>query len=162
VGYSAAAAGSSSSIFQIAAVIGALGVPLVSGRLGIPRTFITVAVLWISFPLGLMLAPDAWLVWGFLGGVAQGGGITLVFMLVVQLSLTGTHARRLSAMVQGVGYALGATAPTLIGAVHDATGAWTLPIAVVLAATLVFSVSGLAGALRATGPRRRPRQGSAR
>ncbi|MFB2555499.1 MFS transporter [Herbiconiux liangxiaofengii] len=153
VGYSAAAAGTSSSIFQIAAVVGALGVPLISQRLGIPRTFVAVAVLWISFPLGMMLAPDAWLAWGFLGGVAQGGGITIVFMLVVQLSLTGTHARRLSAMVQGVGYALGATAPTLVGAVHDATGAWTLPIAVVLVATLVFSVAGLAGALRATGPR---------
>lgn len=155
VGYSAAAAGTSSSIFQIAAVVGALGVPLLAQRLGIPRTFIGVAVLWVTFPLGLMLAPEAWLAWGFLGGVAQGGGITIVFMLVVQLSLTGTHARRLSAMVQGVGYALGATAPALVGAVHDATGAWTLPIAVVLGATLVFAVAGLLGALRATGPRRR-------
>ena len=153
--YTPADAGSSSSIFQIAAVVGALGVPLISQRVGIPRTFAVVAVLWISFPLGMMLAPQAWLAWGFLGGVAQGGGITIVFMLVVQLALSGTHARRLSAMVQGVGYALGATAPTLIGAVHDATGTWTLPIGVVLAATLVFSVSGLAGALRATGPRSR-------
>jgi CP family cyanate transporter-like MFS transporter len=149
VGYSAAAAGSSSSIFQIAAVVGALGVPLLSQRLGIPKTFIGVAVLWISFPLGMILAPEGWLAWGFLGGVAQGGGITIVFMLIVQLSLSGTHARRLSAMIQGVGYALGATAPTLVGAVHDATGAWTLPIAVVLVATLVFSAAGLAGALRA-------------
>jgi len=158
VGYSAATAGSSSSIFQIAAVVGALGVPLISKRLGIPKTFIGVAVLWISFPLGMILAPQAWLAWGFFGGVAQGGGITIVFMLIVQLSMTGTHARRLSAMVQGVGYALGATAPTLIGAVHDATGTWTLPIGVVLVATLVFTASGLAGALRATGPRARPRR----
>ena len=149
VGYSAATAGSSSSIFQIAAVVGALGVPLISKRLGIPKTFIGVAVLWISFPLGMILAPQAWLAWGFFGGVAQGGGITIVFMLIVQLSMTGTHARRLSAMVQGVGYGLGATAPTLVGAVHDATGTWTLPIGVVLIATLVFTASGLAGALRA-------------
>ncbi|MCS5734607.1 MFS transporter [Herbiconiux daphne] len=155
VGYTAAAAGTSSSIFQIAAVVGALGVPLISQRIGIPKTFIGVAVLWISFPLGMILAPEAWLAWGFFGGVAQGGGITIVFMLIVQLSLSGTHARRLSAMIQGVGYALGATAPTLVGAVHDATGAWTLPIGVVLVATLVFSGAGLAGALRATGKRPR-------
>ncbi|MGD8168610.1 CynX/NimT family MFS transporter [Herbiconiux sp. P16] len=153
VGYSAAAAGSSSSIFQIAAVVGALGVPLLSKRIGIPVTFIGIAVLWVSFPLGMIVAPSAWFVWGFLGGVAQGGGITIVFMLIVQLSMSGTHARRLSAMIQGVGYALGATAPTLVGAVHDATGSWTLPIGVVLIATLVFSGAGLAGALRATGPR---------
>jgi CP family cyanate transporter-like MFS transporter len=153
VGYSAADAGSSSSIFQIAAVIGALGVPLLSKRIGIPVTFIGVAVLWVSFPLGMIAAPAGWAAWGFLGGVAQGGGITIVFMLIVQLAQSGTHARRLSAMIQGVGYALGATAPTLVGAVHDATGAWTLPIGVVLVATLVFSGAGLAGALRATGPR---------
>lgn len=150
VGYSAEAAGSSSSVFQIAAVIGALGVPLLAQRIGIPRTFAIVAALWIVFPVGLMLAPGGWLAWGLSGGIAQGGGITVVFMLVVQLSLTGTHARRLSAMVQGVGYALGATAPTLIGAVHDATADWTLAIGVVLIATLVFTASGLAGALRAT------------
>ncbi|MGA1835992.1 MFS transporter [Herbiconiux sp. 11R-BC] len=149
VGYTAAAAGTSSSIFQIAAVVGALGVPLLSQRIGIPVAFGIVSALWISFPLGMMLAPDAWLAWGFLGGVAQGGGITVVFMLIVQLALTGTHARRLSAMIQGVGYALGATAPTLIGAVHDATGAWTLPIGVVLVSTLVFTAAGLTGALRA-------------
>jgi CP family cyanate transporter-like MFS transporter len=150
VGYSPAEAGTSSSIFQIAAVIGALGVPLVSQRIGIPKTFVVVAVLWISFPLGMIVAPEWWPAWGFFGGVAQGGGITIVFMLIVQLSLSGTHARRLSAMIQGVGYALGATAPALVGAVHDATASWTLPITVVLIATLVFSASGLAGALRAT------------
>lgn len=150
LGYTAATAGSSSSIFQIAAVIGALGVPLLAKRIGIPRTLGLVGLLWISFPLGLILAPSSWLVWAFLGGIAQGGGITIVFMLVVQLAFSGTHARRLSAMVQGSGYVLGATAPTLIGAVHDATGAWTLPLVVVLIATLVFTGAGLAGALRAT------------
>ncbi len=153
LGYSATDAGASSSIFQIAAVIGALGVPLLAQCIGIPPTFALVAALWVAFPLGLMFAPGGWLAWGFLGGVAQGGGITVVFMLVVQLSFTGTHARRLSAMVQGTGYALGATAPTLIGAVHDATDNWTLAIGVVLIATLVFAVAGLTGALRATGPR---------
>ena len=150
LGYTAGEAGTSSSIFQIAAVVGALGVPLLSKRIGIPKTFAVVSALWIAFPVGMIVAPGSWFVWGFLGGVAQGGGITIVFMLVVQLALTGTHARRLSAMVQGVGYALGATAPSLIGAVHDATSAWTLPIAVVLVSTLVFTGCGLAGALRAT------------
>lgn len=153
--YSAGEAGASSSIFQIAAVVGALGVPLLSRRIGIPKTFSLVSVLWITLPLGMMLAPVGWPVWGFLGGVAQGGGITIVFMLVVQLAMSGAHARRLSAMVQGVGYALGATAAFLVGAVHDATGTWTLPIGVLLVSTLVFTASGLTAALRASGPRRR-------
>ncbi|MDQ0736542.1 MFS transporter [Arthrobacter agilis] len=150
LGYSAGQAGTSSSIFQIAAVVGALGVPLLSQRLGVPRTFALVSALWISCPAGLLLAPAGWLAWGLLGGVAQGGGITLVFMLVVQLALSGTHARQLSAMVQGAGYAIGATAPSLIGAVHDATSTWALPIIVVLVATLVFAVAGLTGSRRAS------------
>lgn len=154
LGYSPADAGTSSSIFQIAAVVGALGVPLLSQRISIPKTFAVVAALWISLPVGMLLAPAGSLAWGFLGGIAQGGGITIVFMLVVQLARSGTHARRLSAMVQGVGYALGATAPSLIGAVHDSTGTWTLPMGIVLAGTLVFTTAGLAGAVRATGPRR--------
>jgi CP family cyanate transporter-like MFS transporter len=115
-----------------------------------------VAVLWISFPLGLILQPGSWLLWGFLGGIAQGGGITIVFMLVVQLALTGEHARRLSAMVQGLGYALGATAPAIVGGLHDATGGWMLAIGAVLIATVVFAVSGFTGAVRATGLRGRP------
>lgn len=156
LGYSASAAGTSSSIFQIAAVVGALGVPLLSRRIGVPATFSLVAVLWISFPLGLILQPGSWLLWGFLGGIAQGGGITIVFMLVVQLALTGEHARRLSAMAQGLGYALGATAPAIVGGLHDATGGWMLAIGAVLIATVVFALSGFTGAVRATGLRGRP------
>ena len=127
---------------------------MLSQRLGVPRTFALVAALWISCPLGLLLAPAGWLAWGLLGGVAQGGGITIVFMLVVQLALSGTHARQLSAMVQGAGYAIGATSPSLIGAVHDTTSTWALPIGVVLVATVVFAAAGLAGSIRATGRRR--------
>lgn len=153
--YSTGQAGASSSIFQIAAVVGALGVPLLSQRIGIPKTFALVSALWISLPLGMMVAPGGWLLWGFLGGAAQGGGITIVFVLVVQLAMSGTHARRLSAMVQGVGYTLGATAAFLVGAVHDATGTWALPIGVLLISTLVFTAAGLTAAVRASGPRHR-------
>lgn len=150
VGYDATTAGASASVFQIAAVVGALGVPLLASRAGIPRTFALVAALWISCPVGLLLAPDGWFAWAFLGGVAQGGGITIVFMLVVEMALDGTHSRRLSAMVQGCGYALGATAPTLVGAVHDATGDWDGSLLVLVISTLVFTTAGLAATLRAT------------
>jgi MFS transporter, CP family, cyanate transporter len=150
VGYDATTAGASSSVFQIAAVVGALGVPLLVTRIGIPRVFAMVAALWITLPIGLLLAPDAWAVWGSLGGIAQGGGITIVFMLVVEMAMDGTHSRRLSAMVQGCGYALGATAPTLIGAVHDSTGAWSGALLVLLASTLVFTTAGLAATIRAS------------
>ncbi|MEY2847420.1 MAG: hypothetical protein RI885_85 [Actinomycetota bacterium] len=148
VGLSASAAGTGSSVFQVAAIAGALGVPLIAARRGLTVAVCLVAVTWLSAPIGLLLAPEAWLLWGTLGGAAQGGGITVVFVLVVHLSRSGAHARGLSAMVQGVGYALAATAPTLVGAARDATGGWVVPLLVVLGALLVFTGCGFAGAYR--------------
>jgi CP family cyanate transporter-like MFS transporter len=54
--------------------------------------------------------------------------------------------RRLSAMVQGGGYAVAASGPLVIGAVHDATGGWTVPLLVILGAMVVMAVAGTASA----------------
>lgn len=148
VGLSTASAGTGSSVFQIAAIAGALGVPLLAKRLGLTVSLALVAAVWLCAPIGLLVLPDGWLVWGLLGGAAQGGGITVVFVLIIQLARNGVHARGLSAMIQGTGYALAATAPTLIGAVRDATGGWTAPLLIILGALLVFTGCGLAGAFR--------------
>jgi CP family cyanate transporter-like MFS transporter len=58
-------------------------------------------------------------------------------------------------MVQGGGYAVAATGPLVVGAVHDVSGSWTLPMLVVLGAIVVMAV---AGGLSAGG---RPREGIA-
>ena len=52
----------------------------------------------------------------------------------------------MSALVQGGGYIVAATGPLVVGAVHEATGGWTAPLLVVLAAVLVLLVAGLASA----------------
>jgi MFS transporter, CP family, cyanate transporter len=54
--------------------------------------------------------------------------------------------RRLSAMVQGGAYGVAATGPLVIGAVHDATGGWTVPLLVILGAVGVMAVAGAASA----------------
>jgi MFS transporter, CP family, cyanate transporter len=154
-GMSAAAAGSSSSIFQISAVLGALGIPILAQRAGIVVAMITLSVLWSTIPVGLILAPGGWAVWAFLGGVAQGGGITLIFMIVVRLSVSGPHSRRLSAMVQGVGYALAATAPWLVGAAYDSSGGWVSPLLVIAAAVALFATCGIAATIRSQRRERR-------
>jgi CP family cyanate transporter-like MFS transporter len=147
-GLSDAAAGSSSSIFQIAAVIGALGVPVLAQRAGVLVAMSTLSVLWATIPLGLIFASDGWAAWALLGGVAQGGGITLVFMIVVQLAVSDPHARRLSAMVQGVGYALAAIAPTAVGAAYQASGGWTSPLVVIAGGIALFAVCGITATVR--------------
>ncbi len=52
-----------------------------------------------------------------------------------------------SGIVQGFGYAVAAVGPVSLGALHEATGAWTLPLLIVLAALAVFGVAGLSVAL---------------
>lgn len=144
-------AGASSSLFQLSAVLGALGVPFLVHRAGAVRTTVVLSVLWSTVPLGLIFAPGLWAAWTILGGIAQGGGITVIFMLVVTVARNGTQARRLSALVQGVGYSLAAASPIVVGAAHDASGGWTLPLVAVAAGVAVFIVCSVWAAHRSQG-----------
>jgi MFS transporter, CP family, cyanate transporter len=147
-----ASAGAASSIFQIAALGGAFGVPLLL-RYCRPRiAVLVVCVAWALLPLGLLLAPQLWTLWCVLGGAAQGGGLTVIFSLVVRAARDAAESRRFSALVQGGGYTVAAAGPPVVGAVHAASGGWTAPLFVVLAAVAVLAVAGTAaGGRRGSG-----------
>ncbi|MBT2502285.1 CynX/NimT family MFS transporter [Curtobacterium sp. ISL-83] len=148
IGFSKASSGASSSVFQILAVVGALGVPLLASRWR-PRAIISlVAFLWLAMPLGLLFAPQLWLLWSVLGGAAQGGGITVIFIVIVRIVSSDADARRMSAFVQGGGYLLGSAGPIVAGSLHGATGSWTAPLLVVLVAVLTLGVAGTIAARR--------------
>lgn len=148
IGFSKASSGASSSVFQILAVVGALGVPVLASRWR-PRAIIAlVAFLWLAMPLGLLFAPELWLLWSVLGGAAQGGGITVIFIIVVRIVSSDDDARRMSAFVQGGGYLLGSAGPLVAGALHGATGDWTTPLLVVLGAVLTLGIAGTVSARR--------------
>ncbi|SEF17361.1 MFS transporter, CP family, cyanate transporter [Jiangella alba] len=66
-------------------------------------------------PAGLLLWPAAWPVWTATGGLAQGGGIGLAMALIA------------------------------LGAVYQATGGWTVPLLVLVAASVVMAVAGWTG-----------------
>ena len=148
IGFSKASSGASSSVFQILAVVGALGVPILAAKWR-PRAIIAlVAFLWLAMPLGLLFAPQLWLLWSVLGGAAQGGGITVIFIVIVRIVSSDADARRMSAFVQGGGYLLGSAGPLVAGSLHGATGDWTAPLLVVLLAVLVLGVVGTLAARR--------------
>lgn len=138
VGMSPVGAGAASSFFQVFAIAGALGVPLLTRRLSTASVAGIVGALWLTLPLGLLLAPDQWWAWTALGGVAQGGGITAIFIAVIRLAHDSASAGRISAVVQGIGYAVGASAPTVMGLVHEHAGSWSASLLVVLAATITY------------------------
>jgi CP family cyanate transporter-like MFS transporter len=146
-GLGAGAAGVASSVFQVSAIIGALGMPLLAKRIGNWRAIAVIGLLWMSLPTQLLLVPDAYVVGSILGGIAQGGGFGTLFTIVVQVSRSDRESAHLSAFVQGIGYVVAATGPTVLGLAHDATGGWTLPMLIVLGTTSAFTVLGVTAGL---------------
>ncbi len=145
-GLDPAGAGAASSIFQVMAVVGALGAPLIHHRTGSLRAaFLPVAVGWLALPLGLLFAPGAWPLWCALGGAAQGGGFTVFFAAILAASRDTGENRRLGAFMQTGAYLLGSLGPFLLGALH-ADASWTPPLLVVVCALVVLAVSGWLGA----------------
>jgi MFS transporter, CP family, cyanate transporter len=94
---------------------------------------------------GVLVRPAAGAaVWMVLLGLAQGAalGLALNFILVRAASVHG--AAQLSAMAQAGGYLLASAGPATLGALHDATGGWTVPmlaLVVVLAPELACGIA---------------------
>ncbi len=138
LGLAPSAAGAGSSLFQILAIAGGLGVPLAARFASTTTVGLTLGALWLTVPVGLLLAPELWWLWASLGGVAQGGGITLIFVAIIQLARDQASAGRMSAVVQGAGYSFGAAAPTLLGYVHGVSDSWTGPLLMILGSVALF------------------------
>ncbi|MDF2496473.1 MFS transporter [Arthrobacter koreensis] len=150
----AAAAGAGASLFQGPAIVGALAVPLLARRLRTRSLLWLTVAAWAALPLGLLLAPAGWVLWVTLGGIAQGAGITVIFLILVRLGGSGRQAGQLSAMVQGGGYLVAAAGPVALGTLHDVSGGWTVPLLVCcisIAALLVAGSIAAAASERASG-----------
>jgi CP family cyanate transporter-like MFS transporter len=93
-------------------------------------------------------------------GLGQGATLGLAIFYTMARAPDPATAASLSAFAQGVGYLLASAGPLTIGFLHDATGGWALPGAVLLGAATAELISGwLAGrALTVPGARiRHPR-----
>ena len=141
------ASGVASSTFQIAAIGGAVGAPLLLRRGGATVAIGSVVAAWLVLLAGLLFAPAGWALWCAVGGVAQGGGLTVIFAMIVRGARDETENRRMSATVQGIGYTVAAAGPTVLGAVHDGSGGWTMPLLVVLGSIAVLAAAGTTAAL---------------
>ncbi len=146
-GMSRSEAGAASSIFQVAALIGAFGTPIIINRFGGPLpAFLVNGALWATMPLGLLFAPDLWALWSALAGIAQGGGFVVIFTVVVMRARTQRESRQLSSIVQTGGYSVACLGPVIVGGLHDATGGWAASLLAVLTAICALTVLGsLAG-----------------
>lgn len=87
----------------------------------------------------VLLAGPRWL-WpaGVVLGIGQGASFGLALALIVLRSADAQVAARLSGMAQGLGYALAALGPLVVGAWQEAFGSWTA-VAPLLAAIALFA-----------------------
>ena len=149
IGLASASAGATASLFQISALLGAFGVPLLAARSKAWTPVAIVALLWLSLPVGLLLAPGAYGLWAITGGIAQGGGFTAIFSIIARTAGSDAQTASASARVQGGGYLAATLAPPFAGWLNTATSGWTAPLLLVFAATASFAITGLLAARRA-------------
>jgi MFS transporter, CP family, cyanate transporter len=154
VGLDLAAAGAGASLFHALGIAGTLIIPAVVHRRSRQGWLaVTAATAFLVLFAGLLLWPEAWPLWVAIGGVAQGASISLALTLVVLRAYRVDVTRRLSGMVQLVGYLTGAVGPVLVGWLYGLTDAWTVPLLTLMGVALAMAVLGqVAGANRTVDP----------
>lgn len=152
LGLAPTASGGAAALFQLFGMVGGIGVPLALGRrVPVRVVMVAISVGWVLLPVGLLVAPGWWPVWCTLAGVAQGGNFAVIFTVVATTAGSQSGARRMSAAIQTFGYGCAALGPSVLGAVHTASGGWTAPLLVVLASVLTMSVAAQLALGRAGG-----------
>jgi MFS transporter, CP family, cyanate transporter len=143
-GFSASAAGWLLTLYQAAALLAGLAVPMLIRRFKDQRglAFCTSILGGLSV-LGILVAPEQAMFWMALLGAASGPSLILALTFMGLRARTPESAAALSLMAQGVGYLIAAFGPVVFGLIHDHTGGWTIGLAGVVAVTLVQGLCGL-------------------
>jgi CP family cyanate transporter-like MFS transporter len=110
----------------------------------------TAAIITVAM-LGLAFVPTtlAWL-WAPLFGIGTGAIFPLVLTLPMDLRESAVDSTDLSAWMLGIGYAMSAAAPVLVGALRDLTADFTVAFGVLAA---IGAISGITVLALRTGPR---------
>jgi MFS transporter, CP family, cyanate transporter len=141
-GWSDARAGLLLAMMNLTAIPASFLWPYLSDRTGRRTPFLLgSSALFMVGALILAGIPALGYLGALLAGVAQGGLFAMVMTLPLDFERTPSQVGALVAMMLGVGYTIGATAPFVLGAVRDATGSFTSVLwlaTVFLAAQFVF------------------------
>ncbi len=132
-GYDAVFAGLMLSLVNLVSIAPALVVPLILDRMRSQAAFtVFVSFLYFAAIGGFLAVPGAVVVWMVLLGLAQGAGLGLGLTFLVLRSPDAAHATQLSGMAQSWGYLFAAIGPLALGALRDASGAWVVPMLLLL------------------------------
>jgi CP family cyanate transporter-like MFS transporter len=151
-GWSPGDAAFTTALISILTVPAALVIASLSDR-GDRRRWVFVSAVMMTFGIfGLAFAPTAapWL-WIVPFGIGNGSLFPLTLTLPQDLADNPRERVELTAWTLAMGYAISATGPLIVGGLHDVTGGFALPMAVIGVAGALEAVIALAPSLSRTG-----------
>ncbi len=115
--------------YQLVGLLGGLAVPLLlRGRTDQRGAAMLASGTSAIGLLGLALLPGSEWLWVVVAGTASGALFTLALTLITERSVDAARSASLSSMAQSAGYLISAAGPLLVGALHEVTGTWTVPM----------------------------------
>jgi CP family cyanate transporter-like MFS transporter len=145
-GISKGHAGTLNGLSNLVQILPAFAVPVLAAR---ARTQVGLLAAIVAFELaglaGVLGAPHTAALWMILLGIGQGAALGFGLILPVLKGRSAAEVASMTALAMGAGYLLASTGPAIVGAIHDATGGWDLPLVVML----VMTALQLPAALRA-------------
>jgi len=144
-GISADTAGWLVSLLQFSQLPITFIIPIIAGKVNDQRMIVVGATaLYIIGYGGVLLDFTALTaLWMIMIGLAGGAAFGLAMMFFTLRTHTPQEAANLSGMAQSFGYALAAVGPVLFGLLHDFTGSWTVPMFILIVASVVVLLSGM-------------------
>lgn len=150
-GFDAATTGWLLTLYQVAALLAGLAVPMLIRRFRDQRGIaVSLAAIGAAATLGLLLFPAGALGWMMLLGIGAGPSLILALSFMGLRSVDARMAAAMSLMAQSIGYVLATFGPLAFGAIHDLTEGWTVPLVAMLGVAVVKALCGLGAGRRLT------------
>lgn len=133
------------SIMQLTCLPVTFLAPILASRMANQRPLVFVTFLCLfSGVAGLLFSRlDFILVWVILLGMGAGLSFGLAMILFSLRTVNAKQAGELSGMAQSVGYLLAATGPMLFGYLNDISNSWTIPLWILVAASILLLLFGM-------------------
>jgi CP family cyanate transporter-like MFS transporter len=142
-GMAATEAGGLLSLSSLVSIAAATLAPHLARRARRATVAATIVLCALAY-LGLAVDPvPGAATWMLAAGIGQGAALSLALGGIVERSPHPAQTTALSTMAQGIGYLLAALGPLLLGALHQASGGWSVPMATLAALTVPELAAGM-------------------
>lgn len=136
------------SIMQLAVLPFTFIAPILAGRMSDQRLLVAITSSFLLMGnLGLLFGSLKFIVvWVVMLGIGAGFAFSLAMIFFSLRTENARQAAELSGMAQSVGYLLAAMSPMFFGYLHDLTNSWSIPLLILIGASILLYIVGLGAA----------------